>query len=158
MVLGAGEERQGPAESTGDPEMGCRQSLPWRLRAQAARPDGGRSSINEHSSTSLASSSPLWTVSKVPPASFSRGTCHLHYLTSDSDPALTFNTLLFLQKCSSRRRYISHSFCFLLLHEKGRNKGRNLLLTPAPVVQTHQRIPSPLRSQSVAYIILQHTR
>ena len=107
---------------------------------------------------SLASSSPLWTVSKVPPASFSRGTCHLHYLTSDSDPALTSNTLLFLQKRSSRRRYISHSFCFLLLHEKGRNKGRNLLLTPAPVVQTHQRIPSPLRSQSVAYIILQHTR
>ena len=107
---------------------------------------------------SLASSSPLWTVSKVPPASFSRGTCHLHYLTSDSDPALTSNTLLFLQKHSSRRRYISHSFCFLLLHEKGRNKGRNLLLTPAPVVQTHQRIPSPLRSQSVAYIILQHTR
>ena len=41
MVLGVGEERQGPTESTGDPDVGCRQSLPWRPWVQAARADGG---------------------------------------------------------------------------------------------------------------------
>lgn len=37
IVLGVGEERQGPAESSGDLDVGYRQSLPWRQEAQSSK-------------------------------------------------------------------------------------------------------------------------